>query len=283
MNPVALVTWTEAIQTRWGRFVCTESFACDHKLSQRVTTTESRTGRGFQRLERPRKRVRWGIICHFLEHRLRYYSNKSISSTRPGFGPQDSTFRVKKRQKDETTKPDWGWRTCFEDSRCAGLTVGGFLGENLNGGCWSFSRHLMRREQDVCRASRRIISLQVGGRFPCLMPCNTPLYRSMWRLSSLISACDTMLPHFLFLTLCFSFFDLHLLLAESFFSHLFFTKSALAIHYGFKFFQGIYVLNVNALGEHFFSEDHGMSKHWSAVASLAMVELTYTQCMIVSI
>lgn len=54
-----------------------------------------------------------------------------------------------------------------------------------------------RRRRSRVRTWRRVICTAAAAaaatsgwlEVPCMMPCNTPLYKSMWRLFSLISAC----------------------------------------------------------------------------------------------
>lgn len=67
--------------------------------------------------------------------------------------------------------------------------IQGSLGK-LNARCWStFFKAPYQNKQEVCRASWRIfctVAATVRLEAPCMMPCNTPLYKSMWRLFSLL-------------------------------------------------------------------------------------------------
>lgn len=58
-------------------------------------------------------------------------------------------------------------------------------------------------EQEVCRALWRIMCTAAATdrlEVPCMMPCNTPLYKSMWRLSSLLYWHAQDVTSFLFFT-----------------------------------------------------------------------------------
>lgn len=127
-----------------------------------------------------------------------------------------------------------------------------------------FFRHLIRNKQEACRALWRIMCAAAAaaatGRpeVPCLMPCNTPLYRSMWRLSSLLYwHAQDVTSFYFYILLC---VELHRPLLD-FCSHLFSPK----VHW-------LFILIISVVSEHlsveclreqelFFFEDHGMSKY----------------------
>lgn len=160
----------------------------------------------------------------------------------------DSTFRIKDKKNNKKTKqrsPTEIWRTRRRTTRSRRNTF--HVDYSWSSGvffCGTSRDILENSARDVdqwfsgtlsetnrkCAEPWRIICTAAAaaaatGRLevPCMMPCNTPLYKSMWRLFSLILACTRRYLIFIFtffpsLTLIFSSWN------RSFFSHLFSPK-----------------------------------------------------------
>lgn len=160
--------------------------------------------------------------------------NQMSSRHLPSFVQQTELSGKKKEQKKiikaqlrfEERFPPWRNAFCVDYFRCVFLRhIQGKFGK-CDAGCRPrLFRHLIRDKQEACRALWRItcIAAAAMGRLevPCMMPCNTPLYRSMWRLSSLLYRhAQDVTSFYFYILLC---VELHLPLLD-FFSHLFSPK-----------------------------------------------------------
>lgn len=132
----------------------------------------------------------------------------------------------------------------------------GNLWKTLHG---EFFRHFMRCKQEPNGGTICADAAAGQPKVRCLMPCNAPLYKRMWRLFSFISACTQRYLIFFFLS------SSSALILFSWIMFLFFTRSALAVYRQSRFRafpSWMFKENSNIS----FFGDHGMSKHFSIMA-----------------